>query len=1368
MTWRYSDYIRINQDFIDVFSAEQDEKNAQAWMSFIPHQQMLDLLRALLDSLERKAPQALWMHGQYGTGKTMCLFVLKHLLEDSWPTVEQYFEAHNVGMDLRQRVRGIRERGEGLIVYLSGSGHVDTNLKFMASLERAVQQGIELRGGRTVVGPLFESVLQKLESPAINWPALFDQHRGQFLGLAGSAQDVLDQLRAQREASQPRLELLQKVVFCLQSASVVVLDSAERMKSWLDEVIATNSLKWIVVMWDEFTEFFLRMAGFDGLQEMAQFSAKSPFYVMLSTHKPPEAFERGRMEDWRKLRDRFKLLPYRMEPVTANKLMAGVMKVSRGLEAEWKERGANLWQLVRPYMSRLLDAAGDQRLDDYADLVPLHPYAAYLLSSISQQFSSASRTVFKFMKVLDANGFPKFLNRNPQEGQLWYTAEGLWDYFFGQYDPDMPSEFRDGISYYTSRKAEVKDPNELRALKATMLLISLEKVLVGAERIKPSLANLGMMFAGTSLQEQLPQLMEALTKADLVFRVGSATGERAYYTIPHTTIDHEHLHKLRSTLPRFGELVKGDGVVGVGARAAIEGSLPERLRRRLALTVTSTAELQSRRERVVAATKPYEIAVVLVVSENDEEVLAARELVQKLSAQQGETLWIVLDDSFGAQRFAQHQEDAAFARYYAASKDDRDARLYEDRCRGTVSGWLQSLRDARLTSWLAERAIQVSGVAGFQGALEDVVKARFPFRPELILATDPLFKNSGYGLSGAQVGLGLASKGVPYDQVLSALAGLVTGNEPLDADKLRLQPDHPVTRMQLAVNELLSRDSVALDDVWELLQAPPFGLPPSPIAIALFGLLLRECGSGFYYSDGVTSHSLDLTKLAQLIKEAMDGRVGKVLQRSSQEERRFCALVGEVFQLEAAVTTYLLPTRDALRGHLVRRGFPFWSLKHQLRLKERPDCEGIDALNALISSTDVEAYGTQERLRALVTMLSQNKILLRELDDPTCYQSGMRFYLAQVDTRLEPMLAGAGLSVRDLMARIRSLLEEEVWLWSEEEVAERLPALLDDLELVGALAELTNVAVKDLEGAAAATRAMIKPGKLPMFVLAQQDGESLAAVMDSLDQLLSLGSGYADKAVLAGAVRANMADIRTAISQPARSLRHWAANVMNVALSEGEADQLWSALPDLSAAKRADEIRYEVRQRLRAMERSRAIAQLRETWRKMTGTASPDEWSNRHQAPLGWLLESAAQTQALAVVQRPANATLEAIQEAQATLGKIAPDLDALGDGEADRKFVDIVAGAYSRLIPDDDELARLRAHLGVALGGAPAGWQRAAASEATRAWIRLQYRERYLPRVLKQLEATPEAAAKALLAEMATDPLVGVRLLGLGKHDAE
>jgi len=499
--WLYSDFIDVNQRYYEFFSEDADRDDASYWKSFIPHEAMISLLDGLLRALEGTGKKSLWIHGAYGTGKTHAQFVLKHLLEAPWEEVTDYFQAHNLNQDLLKRLEGLRARGRGLVIYRSSASSIDSPRRLMVELQLAVKKALAAQGFQERITPtLYDEVLARLTDPdqVFDWPRAFQKHRAEFTDFA-SAQGVVQALTAEGDMN-GRLKLMGRVAHLLDEEGFYLLDDPATIKEWIRGVIAQNHLRWLVLIWDEFTDFFLNVQGLTGLQEMAHLSTEAPFYMVLTTHRSPEVLQQfygGRSDEWHKLLDRFDKHSYNMEPVTAYRLLNNALRPKAGKEERWNREQLALWDSVRLGAKPFLGE--NDRLIDLQALVPLHPYAAYLLSQMARQFSSSQRTLFRFLKQSDQGSFPAFLGTHPREDWKWYTAEGLWDYFFGVEGFELPDGFREVVSYYGSRERLLQDDHSRRAFKATMLLIGLSRASTGVLAQQPTLGNLRAIFAGTPL-----------------------------------------------------------------------------------------------------------------------------------------------------------------------------------------------------------------------------------------------------------------------------------------------------------------------------------------------------------------------------------------------------------------------------------------------------------------------------------------------------------------------------------------------------------------------------------------------------------------------------------------------------------------------------------------------------------------------------------------------------------------------------------------------------------------------------------------------------------------------------------------------------
>ena len=116
----YSDYLKVNKDFVPVYNRYQDQKYPEYWKSFYPHYTFIKILGDLVGSLEgttAESKKSLWIFGSYGTGKTFASFTLKHIIEKDDEEVKRYFEKYKISESLRKRVEGVKAQGDILVVH---------------------------------------------------------------------------------------------------------------------------------------------------------------------------------------------------------------------------------------------------------------------------------------------------------------------------------------------------------------------------------------------------------------------------------------------------------------------------------------------------------------------------------------------------------------------------------------------------------------------------------------------------------------------------------------------------------------------------------------------------------------------------------------------------------------------------------------------------------------------------------------------------------------------------------------------------------------------------------------------------------------------------------------------------------------------------------------------------------------------------------------------------------------------------------------------------------------------------------------------------------------------------------------------------
>lgn len=191
---------------------------------------------------------------------------------------------------------------------------------------------------------------------------------------------------------------------------------------------------------------------------------------------------------------------------------------------------------------------------DFRELLPLHPYAAYLLKIIAKDISSNQRTIFQFLSgdYSDDNriNFKSFIEHNAYEFGKWnyLTADYLWDYFFTINNVDLDSTFTATISHYNNYASLCQSDNQRKVLKVTLLLAALQSK-NGAESrsgatslMRPTLVNIKACFVGTPLESSVEQELNYFTTKGIIGKIEDS--REVLYVMTSAAIDTERMNSI--------------------------------------------------------------------------------------------------------------------------------------------------------------------------------------------------------------------------------------------------------------------------------------------------------------------------------------------------------------------------------------------------------------------------------------------------------------------------------------------------------------------------------------------------------------------------------------------------------------------------------------------------------------------------------------------------------------------------------------------------------------------------------------------------------------------------------------------------------
>lgn len=1389
ITWRYSDYISVKEDFIPVYTEEEDSQRPGAWKSFIPHQPMQVLLEKLISTLEReRAPNVkpLWINGAYGTGKTFGAFVVKHILEDSLSVVEEYFSRYDRYLHtLWQRFKVLRENKKFLVVYASSSAHINSNLDLLVELQQRVeacldQKGLSVPTGQTLIGEM----ISKLEdsSSVFNWGKAFEKFRNKFMQYP-SPDSVIRALKelppVQEGCSNVGNTLVQAVYQVFQAEGIAIVTDADRFKRWVEDVLQCNkgSLDGILFIWDEFTDYFIRNERLGWLQEIAHLSAKVPFYLFLVTHRTVEQMvkTKGLGEDYTKLLDRFHFINFEMTDVTAYELISNAIVPLKGKEDEWEVKKETLWNKVSgPVLALKLierEAAPSRSLKD---LLPLHPFSAYLLSLISKQFTSSERTLFKFLTQREDASFNWFISNNPtDEMTLLYTADLLWDYFFRSGEL-LLEEITELVSYSELNLQGLESKELKQVFKAALLIIAISKQ-VASEKLQPKLSLLQKIFGATRTDAE--KALRVLCERGLL-NTYEETGDKRFF-LPLMSVDKEKLKQIKIDLMikyRFNDVVK-DELGKLVRDKFIEKEGPEKEH---ALLVTIPLdELLRNRDRILTELnlQGYQVGLVFILCQDSQQVDKAVQFSRALSVSTPKVCYLVTQIPFGNDEYGKWLDLKARAKYAESLRDVRNHEYFEKQAKLTLETWVKNMSEqGTFQAFFRGRSEQLTGVSGYRAYFGVILDEVFPYRPEKVFHTITLYRTSGYGRAQARWTLMPDSScRSPYKEVIEALQA--QGFLGKNLSGYTKNPNHflSVMKNQVVDKEFSSNSHVYLHKVWLKLTQEPFGLFPCGLSMVIMACLLQDYVEGYYWFDGTNSHRLNPDRLTEIVEAVVKkGAEWLSIRRVSPIEERFCSLLSEIFHLGSDVSWYYKEIRKHLRVRMQQMGYPLWSLTY---LELNPDLKRIlNVLSQLIQGIDEEDSGNvfERGAQDIVPQLQAMKDDLRKLvNTKSNYAQGFRQFIHDHFPEVGTLITQMNVPDAEITARLKIELMEDPWLWHEEKVNEVLPNIRDEYSLVLTFSFILKMNITSLDKAIEEFLRTYPKRNLPLVVFIDAASSSHPKEIDVLKAVLELsktGYKYQGKYELAKMINECWTSLSHLLDSEVEVLCEFVQKQLGVQISPDDARDFLSNMDSSYRTGDLPRVREFISTQIAKLERVRLEKEVYARWQRLTQSSSPEEWSERQRIPINWVLtndEDLRFINSFGNIHKLAEPDLRAMSE---YLNSNSGRLIRLGDpAYVDASFIRQIAGDFPNILANAD-VDDLKEHLFEKMESKVSSWTNKPGKlrDFVKDWVNTVYEERVYPKVAQLIRTISEQEAKRILEELAHDPVLGERLIKISLGGAQ
>lgn len=1116
---KYEEIIGLYDYFQPVVNITDERENY--WKQLIPTKDFIHVLGKFIDALQSKDPRdrrSIWIQGAYGTGKSHATTAIKHLLWDPVNEIEDFVE--KLEAQTREKLKNFRKENRVLPVVLEGISGVDDSKSLNLTLEKAVKEALKRENITIQTQSEFEKYSDHIKNtPYINYDLIVEKN-AELKSRVRNKDGLLNAL--QRRNADVLKMLEESLNFSVPHQAIV---------DWLIEVSKELSEKGIYAMaiyWDEFTSL-MNLENvptiMSVLQDIAEKCVNSNVFLFIISHRAPQ---QAMSSDYKKLLGRFHQLDYNMENITTFQILSNAIRKID--EEKWKVVQREAFDM-NPKMDELIRKviADDTSGNQLKSLFPIHPYTAVIATYLSRYVGSAQRSIFSFLYDREG-GFIRFIKDYPQENNgktdYFLTADQLWDFFLSDFRNSYSEKINSVLSKYSQLKSIFEGLGKpyLSVLKGILLLNILNFMISISEEgnslYSPSKENVLDMFIGTSFEELVPSILENIDKKGYITRNPDNLFLVSYSALPEGEVSEEKKNVARE----YENVTK---LIGDTQKERIHKALVSLVLRETKLQIypAKIKDYELRRKLTTDFSNSYYIPVALFLAKEESEIQELKDVINSLF----ESGDVNLDNIV----FAISRKPLTTGNYekiieYTARKIVAGRHQFKDEEKACsdyslkiVDQWIERVSGGIFEVFFRRTSKVISGATFATYLNKEISSEIFWNGLENIagLTNNNVWKRSAseksaevFASSQSRDEFEERTKNAPLkDLRLILMDG--QGNYIVDRGLNPLQsvdPNHPTYKICTEVRKTIEKrsgKSFNLGNELMFLREPPYGIYKNMIGYAILAFALRPfIGKIYEQSRGLKiTDTLLRNKLTSLFKYWEDGKGNDELEMrlGTEDERKLTNFLVTLFKINQEEN--LKKACWGVREWIKNSGYPLWALKYVVENDaDNVISTCIDTL--VLLSRNSEREFSEDILRKYVEILSLKKDDLSVMITQQNLQAGFKKWVMQklgtdfTDSEFE-----------EIIVHLRSHMQEEVGLWTEEKVEVALKNWKTDAnrkkaesDFIGSMSKIFNIEnVRDLAELKRKIRDFINALGFPLWSLKYVFNlEDMRKALDDIDNFV--------------------------------------------------------------------------------------------------------------------------------------------------------------------------------------------------------------------------------------------------------------------------
>lgn len=1229
---KYCEYFDVDDKYFPCID-DSAIRNGARWENTYPHETFIRLLEEAERMLAGNTRKSLWIHGAYGTGKSQCAYALKKILEVPEDELKAYWDDYSPLKNhtaLFSKLIGHKKRGI-ISAWRYASGNISTVQQLLLAVQESISKSLD-ESSRPYKGQntLRKSVLSWLEDEthAAFLDSLLRKPEWRSSFSQSCAEDVINALRNNSDVT----DLMDNIFSLADKEGITALSlTSESLREWIIDVIRGNNNLQIVLVWDEFSDFFkIHRNSLGEFQKIASICQEAPFYFVIVTHDGDYSLPGD--SSWKVIQERFSKVQITMPDNIAFELTAHAFSVKREMRDDWQMMLNDLATETHDSSRAVVEAVDLLNSETVKNILPIHPMAALVLKNIASAFRSNQRSMFDFIKTApgdedEMKAFQYFIRKTgPADDRNLLTVDMLWDFFYVRGSDFLSQDIRLVLDVFgeTMQKFPGLSESEQSVLKTILIMQALTQRMSGTLPIlAPTDRDIKYAFEGGGRELQNSCIAIAQRFVDRGILIQKIDGAKEYAAAILAGQGSE-IEKNRLEIAKTSTTAK----LITECKDSLPGSinLDPSLSLRYEIEIACSANFKHNANALRLKDLPsYKFRAVMTLAKDDDEAISIRKYIREIMSDENFRDLVVIDASstpLGSEAFASYAASQAMAMYYG-SNNNTESKLAADRAKQILThDWCGRISSGEFTVYSSKypEGEKVQGARNLNTHLRNLVLSRFNYiqdfergvtQPQLSLSN--LKQSALMAINGGRV-TGIMS-GREKD-----ILGKFWGNENWIDDPEN--SGEPLTIVAKSLHALIESEfescgRISVGKIWGKLSGE-FGFSVCNLSAFIAGFILRKYSAGDFRSMDTNNHSDNMTaeKLAEMLANFMTParKTDSFIVKRTQEELAFCKVTAEAWNIPYAELSSESPemVSEMIHRKIKELKFPLWCLKYEASSDILPVVEKYIAL----PKADSKLLDYFAEIGRAYLMAPSTGRGLREILTAESCKRGMMKFLAGFEGGILPELAKEiGINDDDMLSDVSRLFSKEYSdTWSEELCYDQIRRLITEYDFTKITNDILNAGAKSRNESLDAWRECAE-----MSGCSHEDAAKKFPELKEFISTLAKIAGHSD-------ITQNIPGFMQCVKDNFREVKSFAEGGMTLfneiyascleGLSDDDCRKVREGVPNLFTLPSV-QAGIAVKQSAGNLRKSRKQSYVYSFWAEHAdGTRNPREWSRKYKLPI--------------------------------------------------------------------------------------------------------------------------------------------------------